>query len=222
MACGRIGFDPIGHANGDAAIDPDLVLWYPFDVDPAPMVVDDAGNGHAGQCATTCPVLTAGVRGGAAMFDGVTDAIETPGVADLSLATGTIVFWVRIDALPMAGHFFSKAFGASIDSWEINVDVPGQLRFGGDSAGQQYIFGPTIAVGGWVQIAMTWGGGTFLGYLDGTPIEAAMPFTPAYDAGVVTVGANNVSGATTSRLPMTMDDLRVYRRALSPSELAML
>ncbi len=71
--------DRHGEAAGDAAPDPDLLVYSCFDGDPLVTTSDSRGLLDSGTCSLDrCPTATTGVVGGAYLFDGVDDYILVP------------------------------------------------------------------------------------------------------------------------------------------------
>jgi hypothetical protein len=77
----------------------------------------------------------------------------------------------------------------------------------------------TVTTGTWQHVAMTWDGATEQVWVGGSSV-ASMPTTTLYDGGSITIGADIDSGFPGYFFAGTIDDLQIYDRALSTTELA--
>ncbi len=239
MGCGRANFDLRPHFDGgadadslatidepDAApLDPNLVAWLQFEDDPADSV-DDAVGVNA-NCVTTCPVLVPGPRGTAYQFDGIANALVTPDEARFQITTGTVAFWMRLEALAPASEYaflVGKPFStASQNSWELyffgQTPTSSRIESGGDASSGVYAqVNWTIALGSWVHVATTWDS-TVRIYIDGVEVAASAGFSTVFDSHPLAIGGD-LSDTTWSRfVGASLDDLRIYNRVLAPAEL---
>ena len=238
--CGRAHFDvwspPAGDAGPDAIPIPDgLVAFYPMEglVDPGGgtgRLIDRTGHGHDGFCMSvgTCPQGATGRIGNGLAFDGVDDLIEVPSTPELDTVDGfTVAVWAAIDAVPPAGEAScptTKGLGGGVfNSWSICYYPTLQVYFYTvTGATTNYVTSiPTLTLGDWHHVAITWDGTTKQVALDGVVVAtgtAAIDF----DDMTVRIGLDLDSGATAAPFHGRVDDLRIYDRALDPTELATL
>lgn len=212
-------------------LDPDLVLWLALDRAPMGEVLDSSvymGNGECDEAG--CPAADRGVVGGGAWFDGTDDLIRVPHAEQLETTDGyTIAAFIRIGEVPLDFRgVMAKPLGLALEnSWEIYFQSQ-ELHTGMSNvdAGEYYevttpwMFAPDV----WVHVAATWDGGLLTLWLDGQAVGSAEAPTIVFDEQAVHVGADDdhdVTGPTGYFLG-TIDDVRVYRRALAADELATL
>lgn len=230
--CGRLGFGEV--AGGDAtgpgdgspdvggdtsALDPSLVLAVDFEVLPAV----DRVTGQIGEC-TSCPMPGSGHAGGqAGSFSGA----QCIGFSDrpaLRTAEITIAVWVKpsgnieqtVTTKP------SDSLAATSNSWEmvvsnLNLDYPSW-------SGQYdpWATGVALADGTWQHLAFTYGAGEKRVYVNGVlrGMKAANAFMFGSDPLLVGCDLNN--GLREGYYTGSIDDLLVYRRVLSATEIAAL
>ena len=150
-------------------------------------------------------------------FDGINDGLSLANLA--SLGTGntphTIATWLRIDSLPQirAWLLLLGNEGTGAHHWLLNSNGVSQLGSWNGNQAQ-----PTLPTGIWKHITLTFDGATLKAYIDGSLVTttaasfnlAGLPLTAASQH----VGENAFKGA--------LDELRIYNRALSASEVSTL
>jgi len=231
-ACGRIAFDPVA-STSDASPDgmrdgPILpsgaVLYLPFESPPVGSAVVDVVRGHAVSCRTTCPTLTTGRRGSAYAFNSAgPDVLEVPYLADLDPSAGfTIAVWIRMNVLPTTQYYcvLGKPVGAgTFNSHALCVENTGDAFYhSGTTAGTDNVTGSVVPILQWHHLAMTWDGTTKRGYLDGVP-DGMRAVSVENDANPIVVGADLNSGAPAYPLDGALDEVLVFDRPLSVSEI---
>jgi hypothetical protein len=233
--CGRVHFDT-GDAQGmngdgarddgagpDATIDPDLIAWYPLDGDPALGAPDATGHGFDAACGPGgCPTTVIGIHGPAFHFDGVNKALVVPYHPAFDTTTGTVAMWVR-STVPLAAvqisEIVNKPFaGIARKSWEAYLtDNPTLLEAGADASIGNYVTYSSPPFDTWYALAFTWDT-MFRLYIDGTE-HSSCPFTPAFDTQGMYLGAGLDTGVLQYYFGGDLDDVRVYRRALTAPEI---
>jgi hypothetical protein len=218
--------------------DPDIAdgleAYYPMTEGTGNTTADFSGNGHDGVFSSAGVGWTS---------PGVMDnnAIDVDGAAGRRVSLGnwnpagpnglTLSIWLK-----WAGsHNHSQGLISKRDGWSstglmfmFELDTGGenqQLAFRQFSGGVWSPFG-TMApfIGKWVHAAATFDGTTARIYLNGREV-ASGPFSFAGGTGAgVTIG--NTNSTSWSDCPETfngeLDEVRIYNRALSPSEIAFL
>jgi hypothetical protein len=229
-ACGRIDFDPLGDGRAPDAIPSDLIAWYTMTaLDVAAgvgSVTDDTGHGHTGTCTTTCPTVGAGRIGSGFSFDG-TQWIEVGSTPDLQLTTGfTIAFWVSVAAAPaFRGHLVTKALGTQLDnSWALALESDLSVSVFADYPPQMNALPGSrqLALGQWHHLAFRWDGNQMQLLIDAIVDSSRTISMIGWDDGRVNMGADYEFGAPVSFLQGSLDDVRVYRRALTDAEIGAL
>ena len=217
---GDAGSDPIASIPG-------LLAWWPLD--DASFVggaVDASGGGRTATCATECPApLETGRVGGAASFDGSNDRLRVPFDAALSTTTGyTLAVFVYVIEIPSgADSAFAKPYGADTNnSWQL--ELPGDARFrfksAGDSGGSDDLYAPAVT-GRWVHLAGTWDGAIKRLYVDGIA-AGSLAGVNLWDDHDLFIGGDENGGSPSGHFLGYIDDVRLYDRAITPAEIALL
>jgi glucose/arabinose dehydrogenase len=198
-----------------------LVAGYSFDEPSGTTVTDVSGLNHTGTMNTGVSRNPAGRNGGALSFNGTNGWVSVADANDLDLTTGfTLSAWV----LPVA-----------VADWRtvmMKEDAAGltYALYGGDSIGRAAGY---VALGGgdrsapapdplpagaWSHITTTYDGAAIRTYVNGV-LAATTGYSGNVTAssGVLRIGGNSVWGEFFSGL---MDDVRIYSRALSATEVA--
>ncbi len=207
-------------AGGDAAPS-GLVAYWKFDDDPTNGALDSSGHGHTGTCVTTCPTVVAGKVGMAYQFDATqSEALVVPDSMDFR-GNVTIAAWFMANDSTADLSMLAKPFStASDNSWQLEFRSTGFVSFSGGSV--HYLdSAQTITRAVWHHAAGTWDGTTKRLYIDGVEVSNVAA-TLSYDTHDVYLGADNNAGSTALFFSGTLDELRVYSRALSASEVAAL
>lgn len=236
--CGRLGFSTqendaaiVDDSRGSmeaSVVDPDLLLWFPFDGALANQGMTQSGI----TCATVCPATVPGVRGMAARFDGSTTAVRIEDQPALHLTAGSIALWMRPTAFPPMGYAHSlvgMAYGtSSLNSWEVYfyATASGLLLYTGGDAGA----GPTQAsilwtrgMNQWFHVAATWDGASLQHmYIDGVEVTSAAQFPLLYDGHDVIIGADETNFGIQNNFIGDLDDVRIYDRELTAAEVGLL
>jgi hypothetical protein len=204
-----------------------LVGHWTFDRFEGGRVPDESGLGNHGEL-VRAPAPTEGRRGGALEFDGTGPHVRVPDSDSLSLAGPfTVAAWVR--PRPYAG----TAQRALVEKWESGGDGARRgyfLRLNpdnrvkmviADAGGLEDSTGDSpIPVGQWTHVAGVYDGASLKVYVSGrldgsrrttrVPVDGPAPLTFA----LAPSGGN--------RTECALDDVRVYRGALTDAELSSL
>ncbi len=201
--------------NGPAAAGP--VAAYAFDEAQGSSLTDRTGNGHTG-AVSGATWNTGGHSGNALRFDGVDDVVTVADHSRLDL-TGefTIESWIKPDTLtgwemavmkeaPPGG--FSYALYAGTDG----TPKPHSWATGGGA------FSPSpIPVNAWTHLATTMSNNTMRLYVNGQLVASGPAYPAAPSSGPLRIGANQIWNY--EAFDGLIDDVRIYNRALSASEI---
>jgi chitodextrinase len=209
----------LGVVTGRADAAPDgLVAAYSFDENSGTSVADSSGNGRTGTIAGA--TWTAGHFGAGLDFDGVNDRIDLPGLGTFYDTGFTLEAWVRKRT--------SKSDVTVLGTW-VGGDGGGPMIWVHHAAGRYYQTlstgaanyldsGRAPAVGAWQHLAATYDGATARFYVDGTQVATRSFTGNVGDSNVWRIGAYGPSA--TGFFDGTIDEVRVYNRALTAAEVA--
>jgi uncharacterized repeat protein (TIGR03806 family) len=175
------------------------------------------------------PTYSTGQIGQSLSFDGINDAVDL-GPIDVPGGTGlTITFWFRADDFGTSdARFLSKADGQFDEDhyWMVSTLNQTQLRFrlraGGSTSNLSSDAG-VLSAGVWTHVAARYDGSTMKLFKDGVEV-ASQAKTGVLDTNGTVDAAigNQPTTASGGARPFDglMDDVRIYPRALSVTEIA--
>jgi Concanavalin A-like lectin/glucanases superfamily/Bacterial Ig-like domain/Bacterial Ig domain/PKD domain/Glucose / Sorbosone dehydrogenase len=205
-------------ATGASA--PGLVAAFGFEEGSGSSAVDSSGNSNNG--ALSGPTRTTGRFGEALSFDGLNDLVSVPDSSTLDLTTGmTLMAWARPVLLgtkwrtlilkEQPGNLVYALYGNRNTTRPTSeIHAGGGLRTANGTA--------PLPIDAWSHVAATYDGLALRTYVDGVQVGTSA-FTGAIttSTGLLQIGANAIWGEYFQGL---IDEVRVYNRALTPSELA--
>lgn len=175
------------------------------------------------------PTWTTGISGGAINFDGVNDFVKIAHNSSLDL-TGdtTISAWIKKDTNSGADVIVGKGncYGTvcpygmrSSGSGEINFD-----QNNGGSGQDTLSSNTTLSLGAWHHVAIVRSGSNRSIYLDGvlSAGPTAQSRLPSLSGDSFTIGTGDESFPTDAPFDGVIDEVRIYNRALSGSEISSL
>jgi len=239
VGCGRLGFEATsdsGTIDGDGLVTDgvvdrcgvaDLALYYSFDEATGAVVHDGSGNGHDGTTTGKVAWVT-GRRNGALQFDGVTSRVTLSTPAELvDLPAISVCAW-------SFSQLFSDPFAAIVDKSLDGLDEGWNFYLRRDT-GTFGLFAPTTAAEEagswqpqtWVYLCGTWDGSLGAGGLRLYQDDVLQPADLLQDGSGRRTDASHtltVGRATSGAYAFegNLDELRIYRRALSATEIAAL
>ncbi|MCC6301658.1 MAG: DUF4038 domain-containing protein, partial [Gammaproteobacteria bacterium] len=192
-----------------------LVAHWTFDEMSGTVARDASGNGNTGTLVNG-PTWVAGQLGGALSFDGIDDRIDTakspldPGATDFSLA-----LWFRVGSLDDE-HFVSQTDGTGTGRVWLAKDPRNGLysNLGGRVTSSQFL--PVL--GQWHHAALTKSGTTLRLYVDGALRATSTGVAVEPANGILRLGSKKTG--VDNFLNSLMDDVRIYNRALTDTEIA--
>lgn len=205
-----------GPGTGKQPTESDLVLWIDFEDGP----VDRSDYGHEISCSGSCPGTTAGMFGTAGLFGGEHYEVAQDPALDLS-GPFTLTVWVRVDGMTALTR--STIFTQEYEAGAMSYDVSAQ-DLDGDSAYDLVIAsnnsGPglldQLPDGAWRFLAIRMEDGQQQVFLDGSEISSVSlspvgsHLAPLHIGGIPGIGFPLIGA---------LDDLRLYSRILSDSDL---
>ena len=197
---------------------PGLVAAYGFNEGAGTTLTDVSGHGHPGTL--TGPAWSAsGRNGGALAFDGVNDFVRIEDHAELDLTTGmTLSAWVNPSALGTAWRTVLFKEQAAHMTYALYASS-GTGRPAGQAyvGGQRDVRGPAaLTAGAWTHLTSSYDGTTLRLYVNGSQVATLAVSGPmTVSSGPLKLGGNAIWSEWFAGL---MDDVRVYNRALTASE----
>ncbi len=180
---------------------------------------DSSGSGNSGTL-TNGPTPIQGKLGQALSFDGTDDFVDTASVSTYSFGTGdfTVAFWIK--TTDVTGNILSRGSGVSaVGNWAIVLffsnlywqDAHGTTNLYNRSA-------TSIIDGNWHHILIKRSGTTNTMYFDTVQQGASVTDNTNYSPTNIFRMGNGANG----NLAGSIDDVRVYNRALTDAEVTQL
>lgn len=199
--------------------DPTLIAAYAFEENSGTTTADATGNGNTGTLVGGVSWTTSGKNGNALDFNGTTGQVEIDAgpLAMDNLSTFTAMAWVENDIGTGAGTDDIVGWWdyPSSASWIITHHNNNNYFF--SIEGKASIFAGTVGTA-WTHVAGTYDGSTMRLYVDGTQVASQSGLSgtlPSSTADIIIGGQQNDS----NYFDGTIDDVRIYNRALSQSEI---
>jgi hypothetical protein len=218
-------------SSGGPMLDPDLALWFTFDDDASDGIANTGTLGGVAECTDlTCPTATTGVLDMAGAFDGVEDCgvIAAGDLLDAD-AEFTLAAWLRLDAIPTGPVVvLGQAYGdALFNTWDLAVLGDGQaawLVYEGilDPAGDGVatITSENLSLDAWIHVTVTHASDAIALWINGDLAAQADGFLLVTDQHPLLLGCDDEHlGGYSLFLPGTLDDVRLYERALEADEI---
>jgi hypothetical protein len=209
-----------------------LVGHWNFEEGSGTVTADQSGNGNHGTLING-PVWSSGITGNALSFDGENDYVDV-GSFDVNGSEITITAWIRADHFnhlsSRDARIISKANGVNDSNhfWmlsSIDTSEGTRLRFRLKTNGLTSTLiasSGTLQTGVWTHVAAVYDGAFMRLYKDGVEVGSM-----AKSGGIsvnstvpVRIGANPPNETNLRPFDGIIDDVRVYSRALSQSEIA--
>jgi len=197
-----------------------LVSWLKFDEGSGITASDSSGNNNDGTISGA--TWTTGKIDGALEFTGDADYVEV-GTSNFNVNTGTLSFWVlanafdSIDENYFFGHTTLPAWGNRIQLYTDDANGNLDLGLGDTHATATNIF--DLNTGIWYHIALTWDSTNYDVYVDSVSRANGAYSGLSSINSFADIGNNGNSASRTEAWNGIIDDVRVYNRVLSSSEI---
>jgi glucose/arabinose dehydrogenase len=225
--------DPAGNANttdfvigfsvaAPAALPPGLVAAYGFNEGSGATTADASGNSHTGTISGAA-WSTQGRFGNALSFDGVNDWVTAADSPLLDLTTGmTLEAWVFPTAHGNGtwrnvimkerpgGEAYNLYSNVDLNVPQVWIDPNANTWLDARGTSQ-------LPLNAWTHLAATFNGSTLILYVNGVQVGSrAVSGAILTSTGALRIGGNSVWGEF---FQGRIDEIRVYNRALTPSEI---
>jgi hypothetical protein len=226
--CNGTNWMATGKVSGSGDIT-DAVGWWKLDDGSGSSATDSSGNGNTGTLQNS-PTWLAGKLGGALSFNGSNQYVDIGNPSDLRI-TGSLTITAWVNGTSYAGDnvVLSKWAAAGNRSYDLRISVTDcgaadvEFLLSDDGSSPETLCGTTaIGTGGWHFIAAVYDPSTPAmkiyvdGALNGT--NTVNPPLSLYN-GTQNVNMGRKSDAS-GYFNGALDDVRIYNRALSASEIA--
>jgi len=222
---------PIAHAAtissseiGPSSLYSGLVGWWTFDGKDmfAGTALDKSGNGNTGTLTniSTSTFYVQGKMGQGFRFDGVDDYVDAGTASSLNLTGSmTISAWIKTPVIATEQLIVSKLSSAAAMNYYLEIDTS---KVGFAVTGNAEKHSNTVLKSNtWYHVVATYNLSNVNFYIngvaDGSPALTDVPASSAFSLKI---------GRFTNSLPIafngTLDDVRIYNRALSASEVSKL
>jgi hypothetical protein len=212
---------PSGGGGGD--VTSNLIGHWMLD-DGAGITAQDSAGGYLGTLRNG-PLWVPGKLGQALSFDGADDFVDL-GIMDVSGSALTIAAWIKADGFATDdGRILSRAVGSAEQDHYFMLSTINnggiKLRFRlrtGTSTSTLLASSGTLPVGQWVHVAAVYDGSAMILYKDGVEVGRRAK-TGALATSATTRAAIGRNPQPYAPFDGTIDDVRVYTRALTPAAL---
>lgn|GEM_PF-201804 len=215
------GTDPLDPTSFPVATDPSLLVRYEFQSDAGSTVLDASGSGNHAACSPglTCPAFTPndGQPPGAYDFSGNGNYIELPNESAFDFTTQfSVSLWMK-SANP--GNPWAQLIGKGDSAWGIERQLStNRLSFTTFAPSADNMVGSTnVFDGQWHHIAVVYDGSRKVLYVDGA-VDAQEPYSATLNTNNINVRLGFNSEYSAGQYDGLLDDVRVYDRPLSQTE----
>lgn len=212
-ACGGVDAEEarVESATEALTLTDGLMARYAFDDGTAK---DTSGKGHNGT-AVGSPTFPSEHAGKALLLNGTTQSVSIPHHADLAPAKLSACAWVKPEVATWPARLLEKA-GSSY--WLYLVDAKVSFGVNTNSAEHEQVSNGIVRVHEWNHICATTDGSSARIYINGVlDTTFAAPGSVTATTEPLALGWKN-NGAAVDRLKGYLDDVRIYNRTLSQSD----
>ena len=202
-----------------------LVAWYRFEEGLGTTTVDSSPQGKDGTVETGASFTTGKVGTYAMDFDGVSGRVSLPSSTILCGKDAmTFATFIKRDANGDAIIFDKDQNGVrQVYIYEFLGNIRCALYGEGATEADSFFSAAQIGIGTWKHFAVVWdknAGGQVSAYINGVEVTYGAQATLSQSLRVCR-SVGSIGAGTTGSFPFNgqMDDLRIYDRALSTSEL---
>lgn len=218
-----------GGGSGGGGVTTGLVAHWEFDESSGTSASDNTGNGHTGTLTDMDPVndWVAGHIGGALDFDGNNDNVESPDADDLDNTNAlTITAWAyptNLNGNPQA-IISKRIYFPNDNSYGIFFYTANRLNVDIDSNNDRFSSNTIFSDNQWYHIAVVFDGTQTAGQRVRIYVNGALDITGAESSSVLPnysspIKIGQLNGNNGSFFEGRLDDIRIYNRVLSNTEI---
>jgi DUF1680 family protein len=210
--------------NTNAAPPPELVAFYRFDETGGTSAADSSGNAAGGPATLVGGTsFVTGKKTRALRLDGTSGFAQLPSGLVSNVQSCTVAAWVNIAANKPWARIFDFGSGTGSYMFLTPQSGAGGIRFaittGGAGAEQQISTTTALATGAWKHVAVTLTAGTGILYVDGAEVaRSSITLNPSSLGATSGTFIGKSQFGNDPLLNGQIDELRIYSRALSPTD----
>ncbi|MFC3572208.1 LamG-like jellyroll fold domain-containing protein [Streptomyces yaanensis] len=207
---------------------PQFAAWHRFDETSGTTAADATGNGKTARLVGRAVWSPSGRIDGAVALDGTDGHVALAEDLLAGASAYSIAAWVGLDGQPGAwSRIFDLGTGVTANMFLTPLSGDGTLRYSitaGGAGAEQRIDTTPLPSDRWVHVAVTYGDGTAVLYVDGTEAgrNARVTVEPRHFGNHIRAGYIGRSQYADPYLKGAVDDFRVFGRTLSAAEVATL
>jgi regulation of enolase protein 1 (concanavalin A-like superfamily) len=200
------------------AADTDLVGWWKLDDGAGLTAIDSSGNGNDGKITGTPTWIAAGKYDGALQFNGTDCFINCGNGTSLNQFTNqiTMSFWIKTAGFTTT---FATVISKGDGAWRMGRNAGGNVMHMGYTGGNYFDGSKVVTDNEWHFCAGVYNGSIATIYVDGAADTTNSASVQIPNGGTynVLIGANEQQAGRF--LAASLDDVRLYKRALTLDEL---
>jgi len=204
--------------------DPSLVGWWKFDEGSGAIAHDSSGNGNDGTLNGPVAWVEDGKINGALSFNGPYNYVQVQDSPSLDMTQQlTIAAWIN-PSWTGNNRILQKSSGGGDNQYRLLKEWGDNMVFHvpGLSADRLEFVG-LPPLGEWTHLAATYDGSTMKVYYNGVVVgEQASTGQMGVSDGTLTIGTKHETAPAGDEYNGMLDDVRIYNRALSASEIQVL
>jgi fibronectin type 3 domain-containing protein/azurin len=214
------GYSNVASATTGAA-STGLVASYPFSEGAGATTADHSGNANHGTI-TGATWTVQGKFGNALSFNGTSNFVSIPDAATLDLSiAGTVEAWVRMSSASRWNSVLAKGNSNSNPAHNYAMEITDTNRvlciLGNGSASLVVTSASALTNNTFFHLACTWDGATVSLYINGAlSASSDQTISPNGNTSPLYIGQ---FGGNSDRFAGVIDEVRIYNRALSPTEI---
>jgi hypothetical protein len=184
-------------------------------------IFDLSGNKNTGTI--TNAVWSPGKFGSCLSFDGDGDYVSTNANYIINSLAGSVSLWLKANEIPVANTCYLTAYENSYNfsRLRMSIDAAGKfdtiLAYAGDYP--NLIDDGQVVAGVWTHVVFSWNKTLAELYQDGSFLASDATDATGIAYNYVVIGGDLDTGDPASYFNGTIDDVMIFNRALSPSEI---